>query len=77
MEQAEKNDWILLFDEADALFGKRKQVRDAQDRYANIPTSYLLERLAHYKVIWILMTNLQDKLSSDVLARCRYQVKID
>ena len=76
MEQAEKNDWILLFDEADALFGKRSEVKETHDRYANIPTSYVLERLAHYKVIWLLASNPRVELYPAVIKRCTYQVKI-
>ena len=46
--QAESERWILFFDEADALFGKRDEVKDAHDRYANQEVSYLLKRLSHY-----------------------------
>lgn len=76
MEQAEKNDWILFFDEADALFGKCSEVKDTHDRYANIPTSYVLERLAHYKVFWFLASNPRVELYPAVTKRCTYQVKI-
>ena len=50
---------ILLFDEADALFGKRSEVRDSHDRYANIEVSYLLQRMEAYRGLAILTTNLK------------------
>jgi hypothetical protein len=55
---AEGSDVVLLFDEADALFGKRSEVADAHDRYANIETSYLLQRMERYDGVLILATNL-------------------
>lgn len=54
--QAESKQWILFFDEADALFGKRSKVKDSQDRYANIETSYLFKRLSEYSGLSILST---------------------
>jgi ATPase family associated with various cellular activities (AAA) len=57
-------DAILMFDEADALFGKRSQVRDSHDRYANIEVSYLLQRIEHYDGIVILATNLREHLDA-------------
>ena len=56
---AADSDAILLFDEADALFGKRSEVRDAHDRYANIEIAYLLQRMEQYDGIAILATNLR------------------
>ena len=50
---------ILLFDEADALFGKRSEVKDSHDRYANLEVSYLLQRMEAYRGLAILTTNLQ------------------
>ena len=47
-EKAQQNDWILFFDEADALFGKRTDVKDANDKYANQEVNYLLQRIANY-----------------------------
>ena len=55
---AERSGAILYLDEADALFGKRSDVRDAHDRYANMATAYLLQRLESYAGIAILATNL-------------------
>jgi len=57
-DRAEHKDWILFFDEADALFGKRTQVRDAHDRYANQEVSFLLQRVETYNGLVILASNL-------------------
>ena len=55
---------ILLFDEADALFGHRTEVNDSHDRYANIEVSYLLQRMEEYRGLAILTTNLKGSLST-------------
>ena len=60
---------ILFFDEADALFGKRSEVKDAHDRYANIEISYLLQRVERYQGIVILATNLRSNLDDAFLRR--------
>ncbi|MFO1418209.1 MAG: ATP-binding protein [Methylotetracoccus sp.] len=57
-DKAEHKDWILFFDEADALFGKRTQVRDAHDRYANQEVSFLLQRIETFNGLVILASNL-------------------
>ncbi|MEI2455322.1 MULTISPECIES: ATP-binding protein [Lysobacter] len=57
-DRAERKDWILFFDEADALFGKRTQVRDAHDRYANQEVSFLLQRIETFEGLAILASNL-------------------
>ena len=57
-DKAEHKDWILFFDEADALFGKRTQVRDAHDRYANQEVSFLLQRIESFSGLIILASNL-------------------
>lgn len=57
-DKAEHKDWILFFDEADALFGKRTQLRDAHDRYANQEVSFLLQRIESYNGLVILASNL-------------------
>jgi AAA+ superfamily predicted ATPase len=57
-DRAEHKDWILFFDEADALFGKRTQVRDAHDRYANQEVSFLLQRIETFNGLTILASNL-------------------
>ena len=60
--EAESSNAILFFDEADAVFGKRSEVKDAHDRYANIETSYLLQRMEGYDGVTILATNLRANL---------------
>lgn len=60
--QAEKRDWILFFDEADALFGKRTETRSSHDRYANQEVAYLLQRLETFDGITILASNLKENL---------------
>jgi hypothetical protein len=61
-DAAEESGAILLFDEADALFGKRSEVKDSHDRYANIEISYLLQRMEAYRGLAILTTNLKSAL---------------
>jgi SpoVK/Ycf46/Vps4 family AAA+-type ATPase len=61
-DQAEHRDWILFFDEADALFGKRSDNQDAHDRYANQETAFLLQRLECFNGIAILASNWKDNL---------------
>jgi hypothetical protein len=60
--EAESSNAILFFDEADAIFGKRSEVKDAHDRYANIEVSYLLQRMEAYDGVTILATNLRSNL---------------
>ena len=60
--KAENKDWILFFDEADALFGKRTNVRDAHDKYANQEVSYLLQRVEDYNGLVILASNLKSNI---------------
>jgi len=66
---------ILFFDEADALFGKRTEVRDAHDRYANLEVSYLLERMERFKGLAILATNRRKDLDEAFLRRLRFVVE--
>jgi hypothetical protein len=66
---AAAGDVVLFFDEADALFGKRSEVSDAHDRYANIETSYLLQRIEAQDGSVILATNLQDNIDAAFLRR--------
>ena len=61
-DQAEHKGWILFFDEADALFGKRSETRDAHDRYANLEVSFLLSRIETFDGISILASNLRDNI---------------
>ena len=73
-DACEASDLILLFDEADALFGRRTQVRDAHDRYANLEVSYLLSRMERAKGLTILATNRKEDLDGAFLRRLRYVV---
>ena len=73
-DAAEQGGAILLFDEADALFGKRSEVKDSHDRYANIEVSYLLQRMEAYRGLAILTTNLKDALDAAFLRRLRFIV---
>lgn len=68
-EQAEKNDWILFFDEADALFGKRSEVRDAHDRYANQEVSYLLQRAEKHNGLIIFATDRKSAIDEAFIRR--------
>jgi hypothetical protein len=74
-DAAEDGGAILLFDEADALFGKRSEVHDSHDRYANIEVSYLLQRMEAYRGIAILTTNMRNALDAAFLRRLRYVVQ--
>jgi SpoVK/Ycf46/Vps4 family AAA+-type ATPase len=71
---AEGSGAILFFDEADALFGKRSEVRDSHDRYANIEVSYLLQRMESYRGLAILTSNLKSALDGAFLRRLRFIV---
>jgi SpoVK/Ycf46/Vps4 family AAA+-type ATPase len=66
---------VLLFDEADALFGKRSEVKDSHDRYANIEVSYLLQRMETYRGLAILTTNLKDAIDTAFVRRLRFIVQ--
>jgi hypothetical protein len=70
-DAAETADCVLLFDEADALFGKRTEVKDAHDRYANIEVSYLLERMERFKGLAVLATNRRKDLDEAFTRRLR------
>lgn len=74
-DAAEEGGAILLFDEADALFGKRSEVKDSHDRYANIEVSYLLQRMEVYRGLAILTTNLKSALDPAFLRRIRFVVQ--
>jgi hypothetical protein len=67
--RAENKNWILFFDEADALFGKRTSVSDAHDRYANQEVSYLLQRIEDYNGLVILASNLKNNLDDAFMRR--------
>ena len=72
--EARSSNAILFFDEADALFGKRSEVRDAHDRYANIEISYLLQRMEAYDGVTILATNLRANLDEAFTRRLQFSV---
>lgn len=69
-----KSGAVLFFDEADALFGKRSEVKDSQDRYANIETRYLLELLESYEGIVILATNRKEEIDEAFVRRLRFMI---
>jgi SpoVK/Ycf46/Vps4 family AAA+-type ATPase len=72
--EAEASNAILFFDEADALFGKRTKIVDAHDRYANIETSYLLQRVEAYAGVVILATNLRENMDDAFTRRIKFIV---
>lgn len=74
-DAAEDGGAVLLFDEADALFGKRSEVKDSHDRYANIEVSYLLQRMEGYRGLAILTTNMKEALDQAFLRRIRFVVQ--
>jgi SpoVK/Ycf46/Vps4 family AAA+-type ATPase len=74
-EAAEQRGTILLFDEADALFGTRTQIRDSHDRYANVEINYLLQRMEDYAGLAVLATNRRDALDNAFLRRLRFVVE--
>ncbi|RUT01459.1 ATPase [Dulcicalothrix desertica PCC 7102] len=71
-DAAESGGVILLFDEADSIFGKRSEVKDSKDRNANLEVSYLLQRMESYPGMAILTTNLQSNLDSAFMRRLRF-----
>jgi ATPase family associated with various cellular activities (AAA) len=74
-DAAEGGSAVLLFDEADALFGKRSEVKDSHDRHANIEVSYLLQRMEAYRGLAILTTNMRKALDTAFLRRIRYVIE--
>lgn len=74
-EEAEAGHGILLFDEADALFGKRSEVKDAHDRYANVEVAYLLQRMESFDGMSVLTTNLRNNIDTAFIRRLRYVVE--
>ncbi len=73
-DEAEQGQCILFFDECDAIFGKRTEVKDAHDRYANTEVNYLLQRLEHYDGIVLLATNFQKNIDEAFLRRLQDSV---
>lgn len=76
-EAAERDGAVLFFDEADALFGKRTEVGDARDRYANLETAYLLSRLERFDGVAVLATNLRQNLDAAFARRIEFIVPFD
>ena len=74
-QEAEHSDAILFFDEADALFGKRSEVKDAHDRYANIEINYLLQQIENFEGVAILATNMRQHLDEAFLRRMQVVVE--
>lgn len=75
LQSARENRCVLLFDEADALFGKRSSVSTGQDKYANISTSYLLQEIERYEGVALLSTNLLSNFDDAFLRRLHYIVR--
>lgn len=74
-DTAEKNNTILFFDEADSIFGKRSEVNEAKDKYANTEVSYILQRIEQYDGIVILATNYRKNIDEAFMRRIRYMVE--
>ncbi len=75
-EFAEKNNFILLFDEADSLFGKRTEVRSDDERYVNLDINYLLKRIATYPGLVIFTTDARDSLDETLLRAVPWQIDL-
>jgi hypothetical protein len=76
-DAAERGDCVLFFDEADALFGRRTEVGDARDRYANLETAYLLGRLERFDGVAVLATNLRQNIDAAFGRRLEYVIPFD
>jgi len=74
-DEAERSGTVLLFDEADALFGKRSEVKDSHDRYTNIEVSYLLQRIEAFNGIAILTTHARQNIDPAFLRRLRFVIE--
>ncbi len=73
-DKAENKDWILFFDEADALFGKRTSVRDAHDKYANQEVAYLLQKIENFEGLVILASNLKSNIDDAFIRRIQSRI---
>lgn len=76
-DSAESSGAVLLFDEADSIIGKRSEVKDARDRYANQEVGYLLQRMEEYSGLAILTTNLPNALDSAFMRRIRFSIRFE
>jgi SpoVK/Ycf46/Vps4 family AAA+-type ATPase len=74
-QEAEQGNAILFFDEADALFGKRSEVKDSHDRYANIEINYLLQKLEEHDGVVIMASNFQKNIDDAFTRRLRFVVE--
>jgi SpoVK/Ycf46/Vps4 family AAA+-type ATPase len=74
-KEAETSNAILFFDEADALFGRRTEIKDAHDRYANIEVSYLLQKMEEYEGVVILASNLRRNIDEAFVRRMHFMVE--
>ena len=74
-DSADSKQWILFFDEADALFGKRSEVKDSHDRYANIEIAYLLQKLESFHGLAIFASNTADRTVPDKFFRYVVQLR--
>jgi SpoVK/Ycf46/Vps4 family AAA+-type ATPase len=76
-DEAERAGAVLFFDEADSLFGKRTEVRDAHDRYANLEVNYLLQRVESFTGLVVLATNRRAAIDEAFLRRLRFVIRFD
>jgi SpoVK/Ycf46/Vps4 family AAA+-type ATPase len=76
-DEAERGSAVLFFDEADALFGRRTEVRDAHDRYANLEVNYLLQRVETFTGLVVLASNRRSALDEAFLRRLRFVIRFD
>jgi SpoVK/Ycf46/Vps4 family AAA+-type ATPase len=74
-DEAERSSAVLFFDEADALFGKRSEVKDAHDRYANIEVAYLLQRMEQFSGLAVLATNLSRNMDEAFVRRLQHVIE--
>jgi hypothetical protein len=74
-EEARRTQAVLFFDEADALFGKRSEVNDARDRYANIEVNYLLQRIESYESVVVLASNLRENIDDAFFRRLSFAIE--
>jgi SpoVK/Ycf46/Vps4 family AAA+-type ATPase len=74
---AESSGAVLLFDEADSIIGKRSEVKDARDRYANQEVGYLLQAMENYSGLAILTTNLPNSLDTAFMRRIRFSIRFE
>jgi len=74
-QEAQLSNAVLFFDETDALFGKRSEVKDSHDKYANVETAYLLQKMEEYQGITVLATNLLNNIDEAFLRRINYIIK--